>query len=76
MSSIETLKQKFRNWGYIWALCDVDTSKLLENVKRVNITIPERLLKKIDTYAKDEEETRSEFLTHAALEYIAKNSYQ
>jgi len=75
-SSIETLKQKFKNRGYIWALCDIDTSKLSENVKRVNITIPERLLTKIDTYAKDEGETRSGFLTHAALDYIARNSYQ
>lgn len=75
-SLIETLKQKHKNRGYIWALCDIDTSKLSENIKRVNITIPERLLTKIDTYAKDEGETRSGFLTHAALEYISRNSYQ
>jgi len=75
-SLIETLKQKHKNREYIWALCDIDTSKLSENSKRVNITIPERLLTKIDTYAKDEGETRSGFLAHAALEYISRNSYQ
>ena len=75
-SSIEILKQKHNSQEYIWALCDIDTSKLSESVKRVNITIPERLLSKIDTSAKDKGETRSGFLTHAALEYISRNSYQ
>jgi len=75
-SSIEILKQKYKNQEFIWALCEIDTSKLSENIKRVNITIPERLLTKIDTCAKDEGESRSGFLTHAALEYISRNSYQ
>jgi len=75
-SSIDILKQNFTDEGYIWALCDIDTSKLSESVKRVNITIPGRLLRKIDTYAKDEGETRSGFLTHAALDYMSRNSCQ
>ena len=75
-SSIETLKKTYNNQGYIWALSDIDASKLSDGVKRVNITIPERLLTKIDIYAKNEGETRSGFLAHAALEYISKNSYQ
>lgn len=75
-SPIEIIKEKYNNQDYIWALCDVDLSKLSENIKRINITIPERLLTKIDTYAHGEGETRSGFLTHAALDYISRNSYQ
>ena len=75
-SSIKVLKQKHVNKDIIWALCDINTSKLSDKIKRINITIPERLLTKIDTYAQSEGETRSGFLTHAALEYISRNSYQ
>jgi predicted RNase H-like HicB family nuclease len=32
-STIEILKQNFKNEGYIWALCDIDISKLSESVK-------------------------------------------
>ena len=75
-SSIELLKNKFKRNNYIWALCDVDTSKLSEQIKRINITIPERLLTKIDTFANSKGETRSGFLAQAALEYISRDSYQ
>ena len=54
--------------GGIWALTDVDLSKLSGKVKRVNITLPERLLVQIDSYASRSGETRSGFLVHAAME--------
>jgi len=75
-SSIELLKNKFKRNNYIWALCNVNTSKLSERIKRINITIPERLLTKIDTFAIGKGETRSGFLAKAALEYISRDSYQ
>jgi metal-responsive CopG/Arc/MetJ family transcriptional regulator len=67
---------EYRDKNLTWALCEIDSSKLSENIKRINITIPERLLTKIDSCAQNEGETRSGFLTHAALEYIAKHAYQ
>jgi len=54
-------------------IVSVDFSKLEGKSKRVNISIPERLLTKFDTYAKKEHETRSGFLVHAALKYINQN---
>lgn len=42
-------KQEFA--GGIWALVDVDLSKLSGKASRVNITLPERILVQIDTFA-------------------------
>ncbi len=55
----------------IWGVIEVDISKLSGETKRVNITLPERLLMQIDNYVSRAGETRSGFLAHAALEYVA-----
>jgi len=55
----------------VWALVDVDLSKLSGKAKRVNITLPERLLVQIDAFAARHGDTRSGLLAHAALEYVA-----
>ncbi len=60
--------------GGIWALVDVDLSKLSGKARRVNITIPERILGKIDTFAESRGESRSGLLTAAALEYVSAHS--
>ncbi len=54
--------------GGIWAIVDVDLSKLEGKSRRVNITVPERLLKRIDKAARKVGETRSGFMTRAALD--------
>ena len=58
----------------IWAVVNVDLLKLSGKSKRINITIPERVLSKIDYYALKEGETRSRFLVSAAMEYIHKHN--
>lgn len=55
----------------VWALVDVDISKLSLKSKRVNITIPERLLNTVDHYAKNHGESRSGLLAQAITEYMA-----
>jgi len=60
----------------IWALVDVDLSKLSGKAKRVNITLPERILTQIDSFASRTGETRSGFLVHAALEYVSAHAEQ
>ena len=65
-----------RNPGYsggVWALVPVDLSKLSGKAKRINITLPERALKELDSRAKTLGETRSGFLLRAALEFIARH---
>lgn len=58
----------------IWGIVPVDLTKLSGKSKRINISIPERLLQKIDAKAKSLGENRSSFLLAAALEYIMKSA--
>ncbi len=55
----------------IWALVEVDISKLSLKSKRINITMPERLLKTVDQYAKKYGSSRSGLLTQAVTEYMS-----
>lgn len=59
--------------GGIWALVSVDVTKLSGKSKRVNITLPEKILSMVDQYASARGETRSGFIAQAALEYIASH---
>lgn len=58
----------------VWAIVDVDVAKLSGRAKRVNITLPERLLAQIDSFALKSGDTRSGLLANAALEYVASHS--
>ncbi len=69
--SIEHHMDDPRYAGGIWALVPVDISRLSGKAKRVNITVPERILALVDDYASHHGETRSGLLTQAALEFIA-----
>lgn len=60
--------------GGTWALVEVDLSKLGGKTQRVNITLPERILGKIDYFTKNTNQSRSGFLADAALEYIDSHS--
>jgi predicted RNase H-like HicB family nuclease len=75
-SSIEKLKTKYSSPDMIWSIVSVDLGKLSKEFKRINITIPEQMLSKIDSFAKREGESRSGLLTAAALEYIAHHSFR
>lgn len=57
----------------IWAVIQVDLSKLSGKSKRINITLPEKLLSQVDDYASQHGETRSGFLAQAALEYMSRH---
>lgn len=50
----------------IWAVVEVDVSRYEGRAEKINITIPRRLLTKIDSYTKAHGETRSGFLAEAA----------
>ncbi|MBU0498490.1 MAG: type II toxin-antitoxin system HicB family antitoxin [Gammaproteobacteria bacterium] len=52
--------------GWVWALVEVDVSRFEGRAEKINITLPRRLLTKIDSYAKARGETRSGFLAEAA----------
>ncbi len=73
-SEIELLIESKEFVGGTWAVVNCDLSLLSERAKRINITMPEKVLTKIDAFASHEGESRSGFLVTAALEYISSHS--
>ncbi len=55
--------------GRTWALVDVDLSRLEDVTERINITLPRRVLNKLDAAAKAAGETRSGYIAHLALRH-------
>ena len=53
--------------GWIWAVVPVDLAALSDKAERVNITLPARVLRRIDSEAKASGETRSGFIARKAL---------
>ena len=70
-SAIEVHKDIPDYTDCIWALIDLDLSKLSLKSKRINITLPERLLNTIDHYVRKCGESRSGLLAQAITEYMA-----
>jgi predicted RNase H-like HicB family nuclease len=70
--SVEFHKDNPEFAGGAWAVVTVDVTRLSGKAKRVNVTIPERVLSMIDDHAARHGETRSGLLTQAALEFIAE----
>lgn len=56
---------EYRNW--IWAVVMVDPAALDDTVERVNITLPRRVLHRLDARAKAAGESRSGFIAKMAL---------
>lgn len=52
--------------GGTWALIEIDAGKYEGRAEKINITIPRRILAKVDDYAKSHGLTRSGFLVQAA----------
>ena len=53
--------------GWVWAVVEVDLAALSDKAERVNITLPARVLRRIDTAAKAAGETRSGYIARRAL---------
>lgn len=70
-SDIEALAKLEEYAGAIWAVADVDVSKLDSKPERINVSLPRFVLHKIDAYVEQRHETRSGFLARAALEAMA-----
>ena len=56
--------------GWMWAVVEIDGALLDDHSERVNISVPRRILSRIDRYATAHGESRSGFLVNAALERI------
>lgn len=71
---LETHRANKAYKGGIWAVVAVDISKLSSKAKRVNITMPARVLAIVDEAAAREGDTRSGLLARAALSYVERQA--
>jgi len=70
-SDYARLAQDQEYQGGIWYLVEIDLNKLDTKTRRINITIPERLLTRVDRYVKEHRfDSRSGFLARAAEVFI------
>ncbi len=67
-SSVTSLQKKREFKGWIWAIADIDPALLSDDIERVNITLPKRVLARLDAKAKQHGETRSGFIAHLAIQ--------
>ena len=70
-TSLRKLRKKKKYRQCAWALVDINEHRLAGKVRRINITMPERILDMVDRAAGSEGATRSGFLARAALAYIS-----
>lgn len=60
--------------GWIWAVVEIDGALLDDKSERVNISLPRRILARIDHYVAVHGGSRSGFLVNAALDRIIHDS--
>ncbi len=53
--------------GWVWAVVSVDPARLDDKIERVNITLPRRVLARLDAAARAAGETRSGYIARIAL---------
>lgn len=56
---------EFADW--VWAVVSVDPARLDDTIERVNITLPRRVLSRLDAAARAAGETRSGYIARLAL---------
>ena len=68
-SSVEALRKRHKEWKtWVWAVVKVDPAVLDDTLERVNISLPRRVLHRLDALARATGETRSGFIARMALE--------
>jgi predicted RNase H-like HicB family nuclease len=65
--SLETHQREREFKGWTWALVTVDVASLSDKAERINITLPSRVLRRIDQAAKAAGESRSGYIARRAL---------
>jgi predicted RNase H-like HicB family nuclease len=66
-SNITQLQKQKEFKGWIWAMVDIDPALLSDEVERVNITLPKRILARLDSKALQYGKTRSGLIADLAL---------
>lgn len=67
-SDIATLRSQHPEWSsWFWAVVSINPAALDDTVDRVNISLPRRVLHRLDALARDAGETRSGFIARMAI---------
>lgn len=66
-SAMSDLQGRREHKGWAWAIAHVDPAQFDDTIERINITLPRRVLSKIDAAAKSAGETRSGYIAKLAL---------
>ena len=66
-SSLRDLQKKKEYKGWAWAIVEIDPALLSDEIERINITLPKKVLARLDAKAKKAGENRSAFIAHLAL---------
>jgi predicted RNase H-like HicB family nuclease len=67
-SSLDTVRSNPEFTGWAFGVVTVDPAVLDDATERVNITLPRRVLKRLDALARAAGETRSGYIAHLTLE--------
>ncbi len=72
-SSLEALRKQHKAWkNWVWAVLKLDPAVLDNTLERVNISLPRRVLHRLDKLATAAGETRSGYIARLALEVPGK----
>jgi predicted RNase H-like HicB family nuclease len=66
--SLDSLRQNPDYTGWLFGVVSLDPALLDDTIERVNITLPRRVLKRLDALARAAGESRSGYIAHLTLE--------
>jgi len=66
-SSLDVIRQNPEHNGAVFAIVQIDIAKLSDKTERINITLPSRVLRRIDRDASKSGESRSGFIARKML---------
>jgi predicted RNase H-like HicB family nuclease len=66
-SSMDAIRNDAAYVGWLFGLVTVDPAQLDDTIERVNITLPRRVLHRLDTKAREAGETRSGYIARMAI---------
>lgn len=70
-SSLETVRRNPDYAGWTFGVVSVDPALLDDTTERVNITLPKRVLRRLDALARAAGESRSGYIAHLTLDKVA-----
>lgn len=66
-SSVDAIRNHADYVGWLFGLVTVDPARLDDIIERVNITLPRRVLRRLDAKAREAGETRSGYIARMAI---------